>query len=297
MGLSLLAALLVAAPAQAQTDYEIRLFRPNKAGDRYRISVTGHQIRQVMLRSASGETLRSERASFSVEMAGAVQVLEVDPKGNATRAAITVDTLVRVIGLQRDELLRPGTLVTEQRAGARQEFQIDGRVVGPDLKDALDVALSETNDPGAPSDDELMGTRERKKVGERWPVNRERLASFCSQDSDINLAVAPQDIEGGGTLAAVARVGDIDCLRVDVAMTILGRPRDTKLPAGMEKAKIEINISALLPVDPKLDQLEESTRLTMTLVAPASPPLESRAPDQIVTTWEQRSDRKLQPVR
>lgn len=279
-----------------ETDYEVKLFRPSKAGDRYKISATGHQIREVALRSGTGETLKNQREMFSVEMAGAVEVLEVDPKGNVTRASITMDKLIRIDGNQRDELVSPGTKVIERRVGARQDFQVEGRALTPELKDALDVALSETNDPGAPSDDELMGTPGRRKVGERWQVNRDRLAGFFSQDTDIDLAVTPADIEGSGAITALTKAGEVDCMRVDVGVVILGAPRHGKLPPGFEKARIEVTLSALLPLDPKLDSLGESTQLTMSLAAPAGAPREGRAPDQIITTWEQRSDRKLQPA-
>jgi len=291
--LAFLAVAFLAGPAKAQSDYEIKLFRPNKLNDQYHVSATGYQVRQVVLRSPNGDALRTNRDSFSVDMTGSVRVLEVDAKGNVLRAAVRIDSLVRAIGLRRDELLKPGTVVIERRAGARQEFEIDGRAVGPELKDALDVALSETNGSVAPSDDELMGTRERKKVGDSWPVNRERLAGFFSADSDMSLTVTPADIEGRSTLAAAARVDGVDCLRIEVAMTIRGVPREAKLPEGMDKATIEVRISSLYPVDTRLDQIEESTQLTMTLAAPAAAPREG----QIITTWEQRSDRKLKPIR
>lgn len=298
MRLLLLAGFLLATASQglAQTEHEVRLFRPSKANDQYRLGVAGHQIRQVVLRNAAGEALRSERESFSVDMSGSVRVEEVDAKGNVTRSAITVDSLVRAIGLRRDELLRPGTIVIERRTGPRQEFLIGGRAVSPELKDVLELALSETNDPGAPSDDELMGTKQRQKVGGRWPVNRERLARFFAEDRELAFTVRPEDIEGGGELVALARSGGLECMRVDIAMTILGAPRGA-MPPGTPKARVEIKLSSLLPLDTKLDQLEETTQLTMTLTAPAGPPREGRAPDQIVTVWEQRSDRKLKPIR
>lgn len=298
MGRALLPLLFlsfVCGAASAQGDYEIRLFRPNKPGDQYHLSATGRQIRQVVLRSAAGEALRSQRDTFTVDLTGSVLVVNTDPKGNVTRAQVTIDSLVRAVGLQRDELLKPETVVIEERTGARQQFLIDGKPVGPELNDALDVALSETNDPGAPSDDELMGTPARQKVGGKWPVNRERMARFFSEDSNLSITVRPEDVTGGGQLAALSRAGGVEAMRVDVTMTILGQPRGP-VREGLQKARIDLKLSTLLPVDPALDTLEESTQLTMTLTAPAGTPQEGKAPDQLVTVWEQRSDRKLQPI-
>lgn len=294
--LSFFAVSLFAGPVQAQSDHEIKLFRPSQVNDRYRLSATGSQARQIELKSAAGETQRSQRESFTVDLSGSVRVAEVDAKGNVVVAQITVDSLVRAVGLDRREILKPGTMVTERRSGMRQDFQIDGKPVPPGLKDALDVLLSETNDSAAPSDDELMGTKERQKVGGRWPVNRERLASFFTEDRDLALAIKAEDIEGGGELTALERSGELDCMRVNVAMTILGSPRGSDLPPGIGKARLSVKVSMLLPLDTKLDGLEESTELSMTLAAPA-PAQEGQQPGRIVTTWEQRSDRKMQPVR
>lgn len=282
-------------PGFAQTDYEVKIFRPNKPGEQYRVSASGHQIRQVVLRNAAGEPLRSERDSFNVDLTASVLVVDTDPKGNVTRAQITIDSLVRSIGLQREELLKPGTVVVEQRAEGRQQFQIGGKPVPPELKDALDVALSETNDPSAPSDDELMGTKARQKVGGRWPINREGMAQFFSEDKDLAIIVRPEDITGGGELVTLAREGGVECMRVDIGMVILGQPKGP-LPPGTQKVRIDVKLSALLPLDTRLDTLEEMTQLTMALTAPAGPPREGRPPDQITTVWEQRSDRKLQPI-
>ena len=290
-----LAVLFLAGPSFAQPDYEIKLARPGKKGDRYRIEASGEQLRQVALRSG-GQTIPGSSEGFKVELAGEATVLEADAQGNVTRAQVRVSTLARVVGLRRDEMLDAGTLVTESRAGARQRFQIDGRDTTPLIKDLLEVVLSETSDPNAPSDDELMGTRERKKVGERWTVDRERLAGFLSQDKDINLDVKPSDVEGGGTLTAIERIDGLECLRVDVAFRFTGTPRvGPGAPPGAA-ASIGVTISSLLPVDTARDALAESAQLSMTYTIDAMR-REGRPPEQLVATWTQRNSRKLRPIR
>jgi hypothetical protein len=294
LGLSLLA-LLFAGACFAQADYEIRLARPGKKGDRYRIEASGEQLRRVALRSG-GQTIPGSSEGFKVELTGEATVLEADAKGNVTRAQVRVDTLVRVVGLQRDEMLGAGTLVTESRAGPRQRFQIDGRDVAPLVKDLLEVVLSETNDPEVPSDDELVGTRERKKVGESWQVNRESLARFVSRDRDISLDVKPGDVEGSGRLTALEKVDGTECQRVDVAFTFLGTPRVDPPPPPGASARVTVTMSNLLPVDTSLDARAESSQLTMVYTMQALP-RPDRPPEQMVATWMQRIERRLKPLR
>ena len=294
--LALLAAFLACGPCQAQgADYEIRLVRAGKAGDRYSIQAEGEQLRQTALRSGE-KTIRGSSEGFKVELSGEATVLEADARGHVTRALVRVGMLVRVLGLQRDEMLPAGTLVTEERAGARQRFLIDGRDATPLLKDLLEVVLSETSDPDAPTDDELMGTRERRKVGERWPVSREGLARFLSQDRDINLEVKAEDVVGEGTLAAIERVDGLECQRIEVAFTMTGTPRAEKALEPGPRTRIGVKISSLLPVDTRLDALAESSELVMTYSMQVMP-RPGRPPEEMVATWTQRTARRLRPIR
>ena len=291
----LILGFLLSAPCLAQTDYEIRLTRPGKAGDRYRIEASGKQLRQVTLRSG-GKTIPGSSESFEVELTGEATVLEADAKGNVTRALIKVDTLVRVVGLRRDEMLDAGTIVTESPASACQRFQIGDKDVAPLIKDLLEVVLAETTDLEVPSDDELMGTRERKKVGDSWPVAREALARFLSRDKDINMDVKPGDVEGSGRFTALEKVDGLECQRIDVAFTFAGTPRlDPAAPPGAA-ARVTVTMSSLLPVDTRLDALAETSQLTMTYTVDAMR-REGRPPEQMVATWTQRTDRKMRPLR
>jgi len=252
-------------------------------------------LRQVTLRSG-GKTIPGSSEGFKVELTGEATVLEADAKGNVTRALIKVDTLVRVVGLRRDEMLDAGTIVTESRAGARQRFQIGDKDVAPLIKDLLEVVLAETTDLEVPSDDELMGTRERKKVGDSWPVAREALARFLSRDKDINMDVKPGDVEGSGRFTALEKVDGLECQRIDVAFTFAGTPRlDPAAPPGAA-ARVTVTMSSLLPVDTRLDALAETSQLTMTYTVDAMR-REGRPPEQMVATWTQRTDRKMRPLR
>jgi len=289
-----LAVLFLAGPSFAQPDYEIKLARPGKKGDRYRIEASGEQLRQVALRSG-GQTIPGSSEGFKVELAGEATVLEADAQGNVTRAQVRVSTLARVVGLRRDEMLDAGTLVTESRAGARQRFQIDGRDVPPVIKDLLEVVLAETTDPAVPNDDELVGTRERKKVGEGWPVNREGLARFVSGDRDISLEVKPGDVEGSGRLAALEKVDGVECQRIDVAFSFLGTPRIDPPPPPGASAKVTVRMSNLVPVDTRMDALGQASQITMVYTMDALP-RPDRPPEHMVATWVQRIDRKLRPL-
>ena len=291
-----LAALLAASPVRAQQDtYEIKLFRPSKVGDRYRLEATGSQRREALVHSANGETRREGLETFTVELKGEVETVLVDSQGNATAASVKVISLLRVDGGRRDEILSPETRIVERRTGARQVFEIEGRAVPPQLKDVLDAVLSETNDPGAPSDDELMGTKERKKAGERWPVSREALARFVSADEDLALEVTPADIEGDGVLTGIERCGTVDCARIDIAVSIAAAPRGGKLPlSAPEKAKVEIKVSSLLPVDTRLQERAETTNFRMSVRRRFTNSDGSELTAEAIV--EQRTERRLTPL-
>ena len=289
-------ALAFAGPAAAQaTDYEIKLFRPSKTGDRYRIEATGSQRREATVRAGSS-AVREVSESVKYDLTAEAEAILVDDKGNVLAASVKVLALVRVDGLRRDELLPPATRVVERRVGSRQTFEIEGRpVVGP-LRDALDAVLQETNDSRAPSDDELMGTKERKKVGERWPVNRAALARLLSGDPELDVEIPPEAVEGEGLLKGIERCGDADCARVEVAARLLAAPRGGKENEDTpEKARIEIGVATLLPLDLSLGPRLESSRLTMTFTRNV------KGDDGKIRTaeavWEQTTERRLSALK
>ena len=71
------------------------------------------------------------------------------------------------------------------------------------------IALLDTDD--TLNDDDLLGTKEKKKVGESWPVTPENIP----RDSErVNVMVKPEDVEGSFRLDGLQKVGDTEGLKL-----------------------------------------------------------------------------------
>ena len=112
-GVLLAAGLLTAA--HAQTDYEIRLHRPGKAGDRYHLTAVGHDTK-ASTATSEGRPPRANRHETAVELEGVVTLLEADAAG-VSRAEIRIERATREESGKRTELLPAGTTLLEYLVG------------------------------------------------------------------------------------------------------------------------------------------------------------------------------------
>jgi hypothetical protein len=107
--------LLFYSLCAAQT-YEIRLNRPTKIGDRYRISGTGSSF---LTRTAAveGRVVKKQSEAFTVEFEADETVLEFGSNGSLTRESLKVNNcLVRSDGIAK-QLFPKGTVIVAMAEG------------------------------------------------------------------------------------------------------------------------------------------------------------------------------------
>jgi hypothetical protein len=184
-------------------DYEIRLHRPGKAGERYRVTAVGRDTK-TSTTTSEGRTPRLNRYELGVELEGTVTILEVAAAG-VRKAEIRIERAARDENGKRAELLPAGTIVTELRRGASQVFEVKGQPLPADTGEALGLVLSETS---VENDDELFGSSRRRKLGERWSVDPAGVAALFSRPSGgRRMAVTARDVTGSVRLDRIAFSG------------------------------------------------------------------------------------------
>lgn len=164
--------LLTVSPALAQ-DYAIKMLHPLKAGQRYAFTSKASEANQSSM-TAQGKVLKNAKDAFSAEMESEVTVLEVDSKGRPTKESHVVARLVK--DAAREEVLPAGAKVVASRPGTKMAFQVNGEPATPDVAKILNIVISITS--GGPSDDEVFGSTQRKKVGDTWPINKDVVGPF-----------------------------------------------------------------------------------------------------------------------
>jgi hypothetical protein len=247
---SVLLALSVAAPAvSADEGYTVRLARPRKVGDTYRLDARGmHRTQQRV--TVGGRVVGDEDKQHSVHLVAVAAVLAVDTKSSATRIEYRIESLrASAHGQAEEEVLPAGRKVVAESKNGDTIFTTDDAVpLTPEAVEILKVVIS-AHVPESPTDDDIFGTSARKRVGDTWGIH----AATAARDlAKSGLSVTPEDLRGTVRLAGVREVGGVKALEV------AGQLRSDKIglaaPQGgiqVEKTLMEGDFIGLVPADPQ----------------------------------------------
>ncbi|HEY6321411.1 MAG TPA: hypothetical protein VJA16_07630 [Thermoanaerobaculia bacterium] len=244
-----------AAPA---ADYAVRLARSVAAGEK-RLAVGSLESDDHLAGMKAGAA-SDQRQTATIHYVVATEILEVSARGNALRATLTVRRLTKESGGTTLELAKPGAVVSARLAGRERVFELAGARLAPDLQTALAAALPLHADD-EPTDDDLFGTTQRRRVGESWPANAELFARFGA----ASVTFDPQDVAGTVTLAAVKPVHGEPCLEVRWKLEARhGAFKAGSLPLGFSGATSSMSLtgSALVPVAPARPPAGRETAIT-----------------------------------
>jgi hypothetical protein len=264
LSFSLGALLVLMAATVAAQDYAIKLALPLKVGQRYQFTAAGNQSSENSM-TAEQRVVRNQKEELSLEMESEVTVLALDAKGRSTKESHTIKKLLQGPGKQ--PLLVAGTKVVASRPGAKLTFEIAGEPVAGDVAKALELALSITS--GGPTDDEIFGTRQRKKVGDRWPMNE----TLALQDGNAKLAgsgLAIAKIKGATTLQKVTKDGAVDVLHLAADLTATLAPA-AQGPFTSVDATMTATFTGAFPTDLTKSIQEEGQTMTMVIKASGKP--------------------------
>ncbi len=293
MRMNLLATVLflsISAHAAAAGDYEIRLHRPVRVGEKFHVLSTGSNAEKTVI-TVGGNLFRDDRENYEAAFESVVKVLATDRNGLPTKESITVLRCEKKEAFDRKSLLPKGTVVVASLKDNEEVFEIDDKPVSREVHDLLSFFV--TLSKGKATDDEIFGTRQRKQVGESWNIN----AELAAQDlEDLHLGVRKENIVGKTTLEKVVKAGETDCLLVSAEVTVgkLIPP----LPEGlsMERSLLRANMSAKLPVDTAAQSREDTMEVSFTFAARGKPAPDS--PELVIDgSFERHITEKVEPVR
>jgi flavin-binding protein dodecin len=256
----LLAGFVLLSTAMAD-DYEILLTRPAPVGQKVQISGTARDSEKTVL---SGAVSRTTENVQDVRLKAVLEVLEVDNTKRPCKVRLVIDTLVLKNNGKEAELLAKGTKVLARSGEKGTVFEVDGKPVGKEVDQGLSLLLSVDGNSKRPTDDEMFGSKTRRRVGEHWPVNSQSLAaSLRVKGMDIR----NEDVAGTITLKEVVKDGRGTSLLLTMKMDM----RNLKMPGAeglsVENASGTVTISVLVPVDPAKGILKESQEGSRTIRA------------------------------
>jgi hypothetical protein len=256
----LLVLLTSASAVSAVDDYLIRLTRPSKVGDRFHLDAKGTTREQE--RITVGDQVQKDDKDVSVHLVAAATVLAIDPKADATRIEYLIESCQKTEAGKTEEILPAGRrVVAESNTEGETVFTVDGDPALEDISKALGVVIS-AHTPGTPSDDEIFGTSERKRVSDSWSINSETTAAYLSK---AGMKVSPENLKGTVSLDAVKTVGGVKALALTARLNARGMVMDLPDFMQLEKSSMTGEFTTLVPADPEVPNLLPN-KITMQIV-------------------------------
>jgi hypothetical protein len=258
---ALLAASLVFCARGYTQDYPIKLHRPFKVGDKFRVEATGSS-RQASSVTVDGEIVKREDIDFSAAYEAEETVLEIDDKGRATRLSIKVGKLTRTEGEKTEEIAEPGAVVIAARPEKKKFFEINGRPADGKAVKTLDLFI--TVGGQGPTDDEIFGTTERKKVGDSWGVDVKKAEEDFQESAGGRL----EDLEGKVKLDSVDKRPNGEVEKISAHLTAKFLP---PFPPGvtLDDSALDLKTSGAYPVDENAPRRMESLKMKIEFTAHA----------------------------
>jgi hypothetical protein len=265
---ALLGSPMAAAPAVE--DFAVRIDRPYFVGEQYRLRGP-YLVADSLSVTRGRDTQRSEHRRL-IDLDLAVKVLELGPRGNPRRASVTVHVLTREAGGETTALVAPGTVIDAHIENGKKVFSIQGKTLEGEAEPVLG-AISILGLDDRPSEG-AMGSRERRRVGESWPLHAEEAARALSAGASA-FKIDPQKLKGTVTLAAKKEERQVPCLEYRYELEVKDQriPREglpSSAPPGFDHGTFAVTFqgTTILPLDvslpsPREDQTWDS-RLSLT---------------------------------
>jgi hypothetical protein len=262
-----IALFLFASTSVLGEDFEIRIVRQMKVGERVEVNGSA-QVSEHAVTSAMGNVVQENKKEFEAEFVGVLEALGVNDEKNVIKYRITVNRcLMTPKGAEEpEELLASGTEVVAELVEKEESYTVDGEDVSPQAKKVLGLFVDfrkQTID-----EDETFGTKERKKVGDSWPIDAEKTAR-SAKDDDIEVEAA--DIEGSTTVVDRLDVDGVPCLEMRTLLKIKKIAPPLPPSLKIEKSGIEADFQAHFPVDVTKLRLWEKTKMTVHMEAKGQP--------------------------
>jgi hypothetical protein len=256
---SILVALAFTGTTIAQ-DYAIKLSRPKTVGLKNQVTAHGMEREEQSL-IVSGKTNRTEN-TFDVDFAAQSEVLEVDDKGQVTKAAFTLEKCLSTSKQEKEELFPKGTVIVAASQDGKIVFSTkDGTATTPAKSRILSLVISIHHD-GA-DDDDIFGTTARQRVGGAWPINSE----VARRDLEKKMpGVTFSAVKGSTRLDGATKVDGIDCLNLLAELRVQASP--SNLQPGMKIIQNELtaNYAGSFPIDTARQIVTEKMEMTMKMV-------------------------------
>jgi hypothetical protein len=281
-------------PAQAGPVYPLKLHRPAKVGDKYLLKLNWSRTEEnLMTVAGSRQGPRVDQNTQAVDLAAHVEIMEVDPRGFASRTKYVV-TDHATIGLMDGgtERLSAGDVVVAWWDGKKFDVSCQQRPLSRGAVTVLAQALPGKKTANGPAAEDIFGTSKRQAVGATWDVNRKAAAADFRR---LGIVPNEQEMLATGKLLAVDRINGQTCFKVEATFrsdrfaALPGLRVNLPSALALTEGTMHSAYTLTCPVNPaKRPSTEmESTRLVMTFDGVGGPRLEQMKVVRVIRSSRQ----------
>ncbi len=292
IGVTAAACLLFAAAGHAE-DYQVRLERPFKAGDVLQfVAKSGETETQRV--SEGDKVLQEKTSTLKAHVEGELEILAVDKKGRKTRVRLTIRKFSGSVDGKAVEPPAAGSVVIAATAGDKTAYELKDGKLPKDIERLFGILIrTHTKSQGDVGDDDVFGTSARKKVGDKWAVNK---AAIVKSLKGEGLTIKEGDVNGTVEITELRKVDGVSCLHIEGLVTAANFSPPLPEGAKVLSAKVTTRVIGDFPVDLKLPRLRQG--LAVNMAVEIQMPADGEGPAQRMaissTMWVQQ---ELRPGR
>ena len=236
-------------PLLADDSYEVRLHRPVKVGDRFKLAAkvaVDMETRTIL----NADDVEEEKVVAACRLMGELTVLSTTPKGLAKEVRLKLSEAHCMNDGEVADFFKAGDLIYLRHDQPDKVVQINGSEPDGTQQEIIDAFLYVQGDENA-TDDELLGAAGKVKPGESWPVNREAMLRDWVREGFAGLKA--EDLKGSTTLSEITKLDGKPAARLRGEFRI--ENAGLQLPSLPEELRakrfwLEIKDETDLPLDP-----------------------------------------------
>lgn len=244
---ALLATFAILTAATAQEKYTLKTSRPDKVGDRTRVTKTENMRTDNKVLDETGQAVESQSNTQEISSIYVEKILQVNDQ-RATKSSRTYEKAVKKVDGEAKELGLDGKTVICDWTDKKARFTYDD---GSKLTDAaLDLLHEEFKDREESDDiEKLFLPSMPVAVGESWKCDVKKVVERMMPSGTAD-AVDVANAKGSGTLRKVykkgaATFGIID-VTLDLPLVSFGEPGDMVKADPGSKMSIQVTLDACI---------------------------------------------------
>ncbi len=256
---SLVALLFLAGAVFGQDTYSIRLARPVKAGERFKVSARAAVISKTV-REVEKVPEENDEVNLACKVTGELTVVAVTAKGMASELVLKIENTETFNDGEQAEIFSSGDVIAVKKGTEENVVTVNGEDPDDEQSELIDVLMSVAGDDEA-TDDEAFGTDKKVKVGDEWTAHRDVLAHEMVRQ-DIR-GLKPTDLTAYAKVLSTTTVNGEPALKVSCSMSFASqKARMQKLGEGLKADTVSAEVHSELDLPVNLESTATHARAT-----------------------------------